>query len=160
MSDKHRITRRPIKVLLRVKACLSRLCTYRILITRQTGEMRLAVFDKARNLSVDSAVSVFSRDGKTVALYSIRQPRISIIPTGQHTSRVLLYRSSGRFGLSIFYYRDNPTQVYFGNGHELVGVQRDDIVHVRKALRRFTQNAKSDLSRKPGKPFGEYEAPP
>jgi hypothetical protein len=110
-------------------------------------------------LTVDSAESVFRRSGKTIALYTVKPAVITIRPTLPNPNRVLLYRSSGKNGLSCWYYKTDISKVYLGLGEAIIQIHRDDLIHVRQAFRRFTQNAKPKLDKKPGKPFTEYPAP-
>lgn len=110
-------------------------------------------------LTVDAAQGLFQRDGETVALFTVSPARIRLTPTNRNPARVVLYRSSGRFGLCIFYYKDNPERCYFSNRESLTEIPRDDIPAVRKALRRFTRTRRSGPFKPPGKPFTEYEPP-
>ena len=129
----------------------------KVLVRQKEHEIRLASFGQDRTLTVDSAESVFCRDGKTIALYSVKSPRISIRPTEPNKERVVLYRASGKGGLCIFYYTTNPNRVLLASHDSLITIQRDDIYAVRKAFRRFTQNVKFTPPKRRPDP---YDPPP
>jgi hypothetical protein len=130
-----------------------------VLVRAQRQETRPVVFDRERMISVDAAEGLFCRDGKTIALFSIKPARVRVAPTQKNPDRITLYRQGTHFGLCIYYYRDNTNLVWFSNRESLISINRDDIPAIRQALRKFTRTARSDTSRKPGKPFREYEAP-
>lgn len=153
------ITGTPLKVLLhRAMHQLGRL-TRMVLVPTKQPEMRLASFGTDRTLTVDAAEGLFSRDGKTIALFSVKPARVHLSPTTPNRDRVKLYAATGRNGLRIFYYRTDTNWFVVASGDSLVRIQRDDIAALRQAIRKFTRTARPDLTRKPGKAFSEY-APP
>jgi len=133
---------------------------HKVLVPRKEPETKLACFSEDRTVTVDSAESVFSRNGEIIALYKVKPATITIRSTTKNPNRIILYRSTGQNGLRVFYYRDNISRFHVSCGDSIVTIQRDDIPALRAAIRRFTQNAKPNTTRKPGRPFSEYEAPP
>jgi hypothetical protein len=130
-----------------------------VLVPQLRHEMRLASFGKDRTVLVDSAEGLFRRDGETVALFSIKPATVRLHPTLLNPDRVVLYRSPGRNGLCLFYYKTDVERLFIANGDSIIRIQRDDISAVRKAFRKFTRTARPDLTKKPGKEFKDYPPP-
>lgn len=153
------ITGTPLKVLLRFWTRQIRRFTRIVLVRAGEQEIRPILWDKAGTIVVDSAEGLFGRDGKTIALYSIKPARITIRPTTPNPDRVVLYTQGGHRGRTIFYYKTDTERLLLAHGDSLVTWQRDDISALRNAIRKFTRTARPDLTRKPGKPFSEYPPP-
>lgn len=130
-----------------------------VLVRSTEPKIRPVYFDKEGSLTVDSAQGLFERDGQTIAVYSIKPARVHIRPTTHNINKIILYQSTGRGGLCIFYYRNDPEHVLLASRDDIIRIERDDISAIRKAFRRFTRTARPDLTRKPGIPFKEYDEP-
>jgi hypothetical protein len=122
--------------------------------------MRPILFTRDKTVSVNAVESAFYSDSKPIGVVKVENGKATFTPLAPNPERINLFRSSGRFGLAVYYYRDDIEHVFISNGSQFVRINRDEIPALRIALRKFTKNAKPKLNRQPGKPFTEYEQPP
>jgi hypothetical protein len=122
-------------------------------------KMRPIVFTKDKTVSVNVVESAFYSDSKPIGAVKVERGKATFTPLVTNPERVNLFRASGRFGLAVYYYRDDIAHVFISNGSQFVRINRDEIPALRIALRKFTQNAKPNLKRPVGKPFTEYGPP-
>lgn len=141
---------------------LRRLAQYMyILKSPQKGhEIRPIYFTRERTLPITSGESLFCSDGKPVGSVKVENGTATFRSLATNSKRVTLVRSSGRFGLALYYYMDDVEHFFISNGNYFLKIGRDEIPIIRTAMRKFTRTARPDLTRKPGKQFTEYGPPP
>ena len=157
-SYTHGVRRLPASLKSTLKT-IKKALNYRIvLVPRKKDEMRLATFTEDISGVVDCAEGLFSRHGKTVALFKLRQPTLTLRSLQPNPKRVNLYRQPGIGGLHIFYYTTSRERLLFACRDEIIPIQRDDIPAVRKAIRQFTRTRRFEPPTK--REFTEYDPPP
>jgi len=122
-------------------------------------ETRPVLFTREKMLAVNRVEGAFYHDDKKIGFMEFKKADVAIRPLTKKDNRVNVYRSSGSFGLCVYYYDDDIQHVFISNGNHFVRINRDEIPALRIALRKFTQNAKPNLKRPVGKPFTEYRPP-
>jgi hypothetical protein len=127
---------------------------------RKSHEIRPIYFTREKMLPITSGESLFCSAGKPVGSVKIENGTATFRSLANNSGRVTLFRSSGTFGLAIYYYVDDVEHFFISNGNHFLRIQRDEIPPIRKAMRKFTRTARPDLTRKPGKQFTEYGPPP
>jgi hypothetical protein len=132
-----------------------------VLVPTKRHEIDVSQIKRPAVIQADEISSVFTGKNLYVTIFKADHAKVSVLPLSENKRRKLLFAESGRNGLRIFYYSDNINRVFIAKGEQFISLERDQLFNVHRALRRFTQNARPDLSMKPGKPLGsKYVEPP
>lgn len=121
--------------------------------TLKRPEKRQFSIEKDKMVTIDSAESVFSRNGIEYVMLNVESSTATFRSLEPNPNRVNLYHGEGKQALCVYYYKDDISHIYLSSGKQFIRVHRDEIYICRKAFRRFTQNVKFTPPKKRPDPY-------